>query len=135
MKKNAIVNWLMPSEKLEDYLEEETCVGHQVLVITSERAILLGVSFFKQMQEKSDKLWEQLVSVHLEEGFFSARITLKFIRRQAVNPTGRVLLDEPWILADLPKSKAHQIHLLLKEKELSAKHERTEKYRVSSGQK
>jgi len=121
MRKNAITDWLMPNEKFEDYLEEDTCVGHQILVVTSERAILLGISLLKHMQEKSDKLWKQLISVHLEEHFFSASMTLRFSRSNVTGHQGRVLLDEPWILADLPKSKAHQVHRLLKGKEFLAK--------------
>jgi hypothetical protein len=132
MNKTAIANWLMPNEKLEDYLEEDTCVGHQMLVITSERAILLGISLFKNMQEKSDKSWTQFVGVHLKEYSFSAKMTLKFSRP---GHQGRIVLDEPWILADLPKHKAHQVHLLLKEKELLARHERTENFQTLSKQK
>lgn len=128
MNKTSIANWLVPGEKLEDYLEEEIFIGHHILVITSERAILLHVSLFKTVQEKSDRLWERFVGVHLEEGLFSARMTLKFSRRHATGHNGgRMLMDDPWVLVDLRKQKAHQVHLLLKEKELSAKHERTEK--------
>ena len=148
-RRTKIKKWLAPGEKLEDIIEGKKFLNpqnvmnrhqqpvpphppvsrkhphkiHGILVVTSERAIFFERRFGGRLRDDSDKLWRQLINVHLDEGFFSSKLKLEFFRYHDSivyhNPhkPGETPIDPPWELTNLPKRRARNVYTALKCKE------------------
>ena len=122
-RRTKIKKWLAPDEKLENIIEEKGFSGQWMLVITSERAILFKRRFGGRLRDESDKLWRQLIDVHLDEGFFSSKLKIVFfhyhdsiVYHNPHKPVGTPI-DPPWVLTNLPKWRARDVYTALKCKE------------------
>ena len=111
---------------------------YKILVITHHRVILFEARFFRRLQDISDKVWRQFVSVHLTEGNFCSTLELHFFRYHDSlfyhNPykDNSAYMEEThfkidrWQLDRLSKKDAYRMYSFLKDKELSWKEKRRE---------
>lgn len=118
----TIAEWLTKDENLEYVIEESVLRSRQCLVVTSQRAILFNVSFFKRLKDVSDKHWRQLIDVHLEERLTRASLTVSFFQHHPVDSHDSHEGDENylpvnWKLSPLPRKSAREVYRILKEKE------------------
>ncbi len=148
-RRAKIKKWLALGEKLEEIIEgkkfldpqnvmnrheqpvpphppvsrKHTPKIHGILVVTSERAIFFERRFGGRLRDYSDKLWRQLINVHLEEKFLSSTLRLEFFRfHDSIvyhNPhkPRETPIDPPWELMKLPKRRARKVYTTLKCKE------------------
>lgn len=137
---NKIKKWLTREEKEDSdsppayIIEGSLFKKRKILMTTSRRAVLFEYSFSGVLEDKSDKIWRQLVSVHLQEKLSHASLKLHFFEfHDSIfyhNPNQ--FSQEPrivsWILADLDKDQARDFYILLKEKEISMKEMRRQEH-------
>ena len=118
-----IEKWLAEGEALSSYIQEKGMGRKHILALTNERAILFERKFGRRIKDVSDKLWRQLIDVHLKEGFFSSILELSFFTfhdsiayHDPHNPA-KSPVDPTWTLKGLPKEEAREIYRELKAKE------------------
>ena len=114
--------------------------SYKILVITSQRVILFEAGCFSRLQDISDKVWRQFVSVHLTEGYFCSMLALRFFRyhdslfyHNPYKDTSPYMEEtdfkiDTWNLDRLSKSEAQHIYSFLKDKELFWKEERRKEH-------
>ena len=119
-----VAKWLSSDEKIEASVYEELKpYRYQFLVVTKHRAILFESDMYGRLQDKSDKLWRQLISVHLKQGHHDTS--------QFHNP---YQVQEPfeqicWHLTGLNQEQAGKVYANLKEKEREWKETRFNDYK------
>ena len=137
-----IRQWFTAEEQGEPLLIIRELGGtrYKILVITSLRAILFEAGCFNRLQDISDKVWRQFVSVHLTEGYFCSTLALRFFRyhdslfyHNPYKDTSPYMEEtdfkiDIWKLERLSKSEAQQIYSFLKDKELFWKEKRRQEY-------
>ena len=134
--KEKIKNWLTDEEQAGDaaeffYIAEESLFRtRQILVSTKHRVILFEYNLAGILTDKSDKVWRQLVSVHLQERISTSSLELCFFEfHESIfyhNPNQ--FSDKPkmkhWRLDELNKKKARDVYAFLKNKEIAMKEDR-----------
>ena len=103
---------------------------YKILVITYHRAILFEAGCFKKLQDISDKIWRQFVSIHLAEGYFCSMLELSFFRyhdslfyHNPYKDTSPYMEEtdfklDRWRLERLNKKEAFRLYSVLKDKQL-----------------
>ena len=110
--------WLTDEEKKKDFyfIEEKTGKKRKILMLTSQRIILLEYDSCWQLKDTSDWIWKQFASVHLAEGIFSSSLELLFLKDG--------LQKNQWLVKKLDKVAAKKFYSYLKSKEIALKEER-----------
>jgi hypothetical protein len=135
-----IKRWLTAEEQTDDfagffYIAEESLFRtRQILVATSCRVVLFEYNLAGTLTDKSDKIWRQLVSVHLQERISTSSLELCFFEfHESIfyhNPNQ--FSNDPkivsWKLDDLDREKARNCYILLKNKEISMKELRRQEH-------
>jgi len=130
--------WLTDDERQKGYhfIEERLAVRHKILMLTTQRAILFEAAFFGRLKDRSDKMWQQFISIHLTEGAFYSALDLYFFRYHDSLFYHNPYKDNTphkednnfkiihWNLKKLEKKQARKFYAMLKEKELFWKKER-----------
>ncbi len=130
-----IVKWLTPDEKIEVSVHEQfKAPRYQFLIVTDHRAILFESDLYGRVEDKSDKLWRQLISVHLQQGMRSSALDIYFFHHHDTslfhNP---YQAQEPfealhWHLGGLNQEQAGKVYANLKHKEREWKDKRFKEY-------
>ena len=130
-----VAKWLSPDENIEVSVYEELKPHrYQFLVVTEHRAILFESDMYGRLQDKSDKLWRQLISVHLKQGMKFSALDVYFFQHhdtsQFHNPYQK---QEPfeqicWHLTGLDQEQSSKVYTNLKVKERTWKEKRLEQY-------
>ena len=137
-----ISQWFTDEEKKERPLIIMEDVGspRKILVITYHRAILFNKGLFCRLQDDSDKVWRQFVSVHLTEGLFRSSLALRFFRyhdslfyHNPYKDTSPYMEEtdfkiDTWNLERLDKKEAQRVYSVLKDKELFWKEKRRQEH-------
>jgi hypothetical protein len=130
-----IEKWLSPDEKLEASVHEQLKARRsQFLVVTNHRAILFESGFCGRLEDKSDKLWRQLISAHLKQGRNFSALDVYFFQHhdtsQFHNPyqTQEPFEQLCWQLTGLNQEQAGKVYANLKVKERVWKERRLEQY-------
>ena len=128
-----IKKWLTIEEQADDfasffYISEESLFRtRKILAATKCRVVLFEYNFAGTLTDKSDKIWRQLVSVHLQERISTSSLELCFFEfHESIfyhNPNQ--FSDKPkmqhWRLDELDKKKARNFYTFLKNKEIDIK--------------
>ncbi|XCN71366.1 MAG: PH domain-containing protein [Candidatus Electrothrix aestuarii] len=130
-----IKKWLTHDEKIEVSVYEQLKARRsQFLVITNHRAILFESDLYGRLEDKSDKLWRQLLSAHLKQGVRFSSLDVFFFQHHDANYFHNPYQNqEPfdqhcWHLAGLNKEQAGKVYANLKSKECEWKEKRLEQY-------
>ncbi len=135
-----IKNWLTDEEQANDFAdffyitERSLCRTRQILAATSHRVVLFEYNLAGRLTDKSDKIWRQLVSVHLQERISTSSLELCFFEfHDSIfyhNPNQ--FSDKPkmkhWRLDELDKKKARRFYSILKNKEITIKEDRRKEH-------
>ena len=142
-----IKRWFTEQEQQERPLiiKENIGIPCKILVITSHRAILFEAGLLHRLQDVSDKVWRQFVSVRLTENTFSSTLELRFFRYHDSlfyhNPykdsspymeETEFKLDK-WTLERLGKKEASFVYSELKDKQLYWQEERRKEHLAQIG--
>jgi hypothetical protein len=118
---------------------------YKILVLTYYRAILFKAGCFRKLEDKSDKVWRQFVSVRLIEGNFCSTLELSFFRYHDTlfyhNPykdTSPYMEEtefklDPWRLEQLNKEEGSSIYRVLKDKQIYWQERRREEHMAQIG--
>ena len=134
-----IKKWLTDEEQaddLEDFFitEESLFKNRQILAVTKHRVILFEYNLAGTLTDKSDKIWRQLVSVHLQERISTSSMELCFFEfhESIFYPNPNQFSEKPkmkyWRLDELNKKKAHKFYTFIKNKEITIKEERRKEH-------
>ncbi len=135
-----IKEWLTDKEKENNFadfiyiIEESLFKTRQILVSTSHRAILFEYTLAGVLKDKSDKIWRQLVSVHLQERLYDSSLELDFFEfHESIfyhnpNQFSETPKITHWKLTELDKKKARKIYTHLKDKEIAIKETRRQEH-------
>ncbi|CAK8711035.1 hypothetical protein GCAAIG_00290 [Candidatus Electronema halotolerans] len=134
-----IKNWLTVEEQENSadficIIEESFFKTRKIIAATSHRIVLFEYSLSGTLKDKSDKIWRQLVSVHLQEKIPYSSLELCFFQfHDSIfyhNPNQ--FSDKPkmkhWRLDELNKKKARIFYAFLKNKEIAMKEARRQEH-------
>jgi hypothetical protein len=137
---DKIKNWLTDEEQADNFAgffyitEESLFSARQILAATNCRVILFEYNLAGMLTDKSDKIWRQLVSVHLQERISTSSLELCFFEfhESIFYPNPNQFSDKPkmthWKLNELDKKKARKFYTFIKNREIKIKEERRQEH-------